>query len=96
MRFATAAMRAALALALAALPALALGDALTDRATALLERSDAKAAYELLLPLESQRAGDPEFDYLFGIAALGSMGLGGTVATHLGTRPLRRQYFVQG
>jgi tetratricopeptide (TPR) repeat protein len=70
MRFATAARRAALALALAALPVLALGDALTDRAKALLKRSDAKAAYELLLPLESQRAGDPEFDYLLGISAL--------------------------
>jgi tetratricopeptide (TPR) repeat protein len=70
MQLAVAARRAALALALAALPALALGDALTDRAKALLKRSDAKAAYELLLPLESQRAGDPEFDYLLGIAAL--------------------------
>lgn len=63
-------MRATLALVLVALPVLALGDALTDRAKALLKRSDAKAAYELLLPLESQRAGDPEFDYLLGIAAL--------------------------
>jgi tetratricopeptide (TPR) repeat protein len=70
MPLAVAAMRAALALALAALPALALGDALTDRAKALLKRSDARAAYELLLPLESQRSGDAEFDYLLGIAAL--------------------------
>jgi tetratricopeptide (TPR) repeat protein len=70
MQLATAAMRATLALVLVALPALALGDALTDRAKALLKRSDAKAAYELLLPLESQRAGDAEFDYLLGIAAL--------------------------
>jgi tetratricopeptide (TPR) repeat protein len=70
MQLATAAMRATLALVLVALPALALGDALTDRAGALLKRGDAKAAYELLLPLESQRAGDPEFDYLLGIAAL--------------------------
>jgi hypothetical protein len=62
MPLAVAAMRAALALALAALPALALGDALTDRAKALLKRSDARAAYELLLPLESQRSGDAEFD----------------------------------
>ena len=70
MQLATAAARAMLALVLVALPALALGDALTDRAGALLKRGDAKAAYELLLPLESQRAGDPEFDYLLGIAAL--------------------------
>jgi hypothetical protein len=33
---------------------------------------------------------------LLGIAAFGSMGLGGTVATRIGTRPLHRQYFVQG
>lgn len=45
-------------------------DAVTDRARALLGRSDARAAYELLLPLEAQRAGDPEYDYLLGIAAL--------------------------
>jgi tetratricopeptide (TPR) repeat protein len=45
-------------------------DVLTDRAKALLQRRDAQAAYKLLLPLESQRAGDPEYDYLLGIAAL--------------------------
>jgi len=48
----------------------ALADALTDRARALLQRQDAQAAYKLLLPLEPQRAGDPEYDYLLGIAAL--------------------------
>ena len=45
-------------------------DAVTDRAKALLQRKDAAAAYKLLLPLEPQRAGDPEYDYLLGIAAL--------------------------
>src|SRR5665647_1749441 len=29
-----------------------------------------KAAYELLMPLQSERAGDPEYDYLLGLAAL--------------------------
>jgi tetratricopeptide (TPR) repeat protein len=48
----------------------ALADAVTDRARDLLARKDATAAYELLLPLEPQRAGDPEFDYLLGIASL--------------------------
>ena len=47
-----------------------LADAVTDRARTLLERRDAKAAYDLLLPLEPQRAGDPQYDYLLGIAAL--------------------------
>jgi outer membrane protein len=58
----------AAALCLYALGAAA--DAITDRAKALLQRNDAQAAYKLLLPLESQRAGDPEYDYLLGIAAL--------------------------
>jgi tetratricopeptide (TPR) repeat protein len=48
----------------------AAADAITDRAKALLQRQDAQATYKLLLPLESQRAGDPEYDYLLGIAAL--------------------------
>jgi len=48
----------------------ATADAITDRARTLLERKDAMAAYALLQPLEPQRAGDPEFDYLLGIAAL--------------------------
>lgn len=48
----------------------AAADAVTDRARALLQRNDAAAAYKLLLPLEPQRAGDPEYDYLLGIAAL--------------------------
>lgn len=69
-RFAVTAVRAALALAFAFFSAHALADALTDRAAALLKRGDAKAAYELLLPLEPQRAGDPQYDYLLGIAAL--------------------------
>ncbi len=48
----------------------AAADGLTDRARRLLEARQAREAYELLLPLESQRAGDPEYDYLLGIAAL--------------------------
>ncbi|MGH8722626.1 MAG: surface lipoprotein assembly modifier, partial [Burkholderiales bacterium] len=48
----------------------AAADAVTDRAKALLQRKDAVGAYKLLLPLEPQRAGDPEYDYLLGIAAL--------------------------
>ena len=47
----------------------ALGDALTDQARSLLAGGRAKEAYQLLLPRESERAGDMEFDYLLGIAA---------------------------
>ena len=64
--------RALAALFLVSFSLAVLADAVTDRARALLARSDAKAAYELLLPLEAQRAGDPEYDYLLGVAALDS------------------------
>ena len=47
----------------------ALGDELTDAASRLLEQRRAREAYQLLLPHESERAGDIEFDYLLGIAA---------------------------
>ncbi len=49
-----------------------LADATIERARRLLEQQQPKQAYELLLPLESQRAGDPQYDYLLGIAALDS------------------------
>lgn len=50
----------------------ALADALTDRAKALLAQKQHRQAYDLLLPQEAARAGDPEFDYLLGIAAIDS------------------------
>jgi hypothetical protein len=47
-------------------------DELLLEAKALLDNGDAKAAYELLspLPIQSERAGDPEYDYLLGVSAL--------------------------
>src|SRR5256885_4902460 len=64
------ARQAALAalLAVCSLPAFA--DELTERARRLIEQRQVKQAYELLLPQENVRAGDPEFDHLLGIAAL--------------------------
>lgn len=47
-------------------------DRVTDQARLLMDQKKAREAYALLAPLESQRAGDPEFDYLLGIAALDS------------------------
>ena len=47
----------------------ALSDELTEAAKRLLSERRAKEAYELLLPHESERAGDIEYDYLLGIAA---------------------------
>src|SRR4030081_3534524 len=64
--------RLALAAAIATASSGAFADALTDRARALLAGKDAKGAYTLLLPQEAQRAGDPEYDYLLGVAALDS------------------------
>ena len=49
--------------------AAALADALTDRARGLLEQRRAREAYALLIPHESARAGEAEFDYLLAIAA---------------------------
>ncbi len=45
-------------------------DATLDQAKEMMARRDAAAAYALLKPLEDKRAGEPEFDYLLGIAAL--------------------------
>lgn len=61
---------AAAGLLACALPMLAFADEVLDRAKALLEAKDPKAAYQLLAPLQSERAGDPKYDYLLGIAAL--------------------------
>jgi tetratricopeptide (TPR) repeat protein len=44
-------------------------DELTEAAKRLLEQRRAREAYQLLLPHESARAGDIEYDYLLGIAA---------------------------
>ncbi len=47
-------------------------DAVLDQARQMMANRNAKAAFDLLSPLEAQRAGDPEFDYALGIAALDS------------------------
>jgi tetratricopeptide (TPR) repeat protein len=61
--------QAVLAIAFIAQAASASADALTERARRLIDQGQSKAAYELLLPQEGARAGDPEFDYLLGLAA---------------------------
>lgn len=62
--------RTCVALALAFVAGLAHADAVTDNARALLDKGDAKAAFALLEPLEAQRAGDPDYDFLLGLSAL--------------------------
>jgi outer membrane protein len=47
-------------------------DDVTKQAEALIRKGDFNAAYQLLEPLESARAGDVDYDYLFGVAAVES------------------------
>jgi outer membrane protein len=50
--------------------ALALQDGNVVVAESLIRKGDFKGAYELLEPFETKRAGDADFDYLFGVAAV--------------------------
>lgn len=45
-------------------------DATLTRAKTLIDSKQPQAAFDLLEPLESARAGDPDFDYLLGVAAI--------------------------
>lgn len=72
-------LRPALALALcaaslthAAEPAQAATDPTLAKAEQLLNQRQPKSAFDLLAPLEDQRAGDPGYDYLYGLSALES------------------------
>ncbi len=59
-----------LALLLAGVQGVALADdALLQRAKLLVDSGKAGEAFELLAPLEEQRSGDMEFDYLLGVSA---------------------------
>ncbi|MBP6851029.1 MAG: DUF560 domain-containing protein [Rhodoferax sp.] len=58
-----------ISLGLAPMMAHAEMDSVVREALALAESGQARRAYELLEPLEVQRAGDPDFDTVFGIAA---------------------------
>lgn len=48
----------------------AAADPVLEQAKQLLARQDPRGAYALLEPLESQRAGNPDFDFLLGISAI--------------------------
>ena len=58
------------ALLLGAAVAASAADETLLRARAMLDARDPQGAYGLLAPLQSERAGDPEYDYLLGVAAL--------------------------
>jgi len=54
------------------LPLIALAaDELLVSAKRQLDNGNPQAAYNLLIPLQSERAGDPEYDFLLGSAAMG-------------------------
>lgn len=50
----------------------AVSDPVLSQAQKLLNQRQPKSAYELLAPLEDERGGDPDFDYVLGVAALES------------------------
>jgi outer membrane protein len=52
------------------MPAVAEMDSVLQQADALIRKGDFEAAYNLLEPLEDKRAGDIDYDYLFGIAGV--------------------------
>jgi len=62
----------ALFAALALQSASVIADELTDKAKGLLAAGKGAEAYQLLEPAESARAGNVEFDFLLGLAALES------------------------
>ena len=53
-------------------PAISAEDPVLTEALSLIKSQEYEAAYALLEPLESARAGDVDFDYLFGVAAIDS------------------------
>lgn len=52
--------------------AIAAEDTTLSKASELIKANDFKAAYELLEPLEQERAGDVNYDYLLGVSAVES------------------------
>jgi outer membrane protein len=53
-------------------PAFAVKDSVLAEASKLIAKRDFNAAYQLLEPLEADRAGDIDYDYLFGVAGVES------------------------
>ncbi len=70
MRFDAIRIRVSVLLTLSVFSGIVCADELTDKAKTLLQSSKAAEAYELLEPMESARAGEVEYDFLLGLAAL--------------------------
>jgi tetratricopeptide (TPR) repeat protein len=75
----SAALALSLAFTLSPLAQATSSDPLLQQADQLLGKGQAQTAYDLLSPLEDERAGDPDYDYLLGLAAL-ETGRGGQAA----------------
>ena len=60
------------ALALGLFSTISVADEIVDRGKQLVDAGKPGEAYALLKPLEEDRAGDPNFDYVFGLSALDS------------------------
>jgi len=82
-------------------------DPVVKHATELLAARNAKQAYEELAPLQDRFAGQPEFDYVFGVAALDSGHIDDAIIAfervlavmpnHAGARmDLARAYYASG
>ena len=61
-----------LAFAFSLFSSICASDEIVDRGKQLIDSGKAGEAYALLKPLEEDRAGDPNFDYVFGLSALDS------------------------
>lgn len=68
-----------LAFSLSSLAQAASNDPVLTQADQLLGQRQAGSAFDLLAPLEDERAGDPDYDYLLGLSAL-ETGRGGIAA----------------
>lgn len=74
-----AALALSLAFTLSPLAQATSNDPVLTQADQLLNKGQAQAAFDLLAPLEDERAGDADYDYLLGLAAL-ETGKGGIAA----------------
>lgn len=74
-----AALALSLAFTLSPLAQATSSDPLLAQADQLISQGQAQAAFDLLAPVEDERAGDPDYDYLLGLAAL-ETGKGGVAA----------------
>lgn len=72
MRRSPARLALSLAFAFAFSPLALAADPVLEQAQLLINQQQSQAAFDLLAPLEDERSGAPDYDYLYGLAALNS------------------------